>query len=59
MKLVEINGHVCVNVEKVNGLQSCGPDRTYIIMDNNKIEVGEAIYDVKKIIENAMKEDKE
>lgn len=57
MKLVEINVHTCINVEKVNGLQSCGPNCTYIITDNNKIEVDEPLYKVKKIIENAMREE--
>ena len=57
MQLVKINYCTFIDIEKVCGLESCG-NATYILMDNGgKIYISNlSLYEVKKIIENAIKE---
>jgi hypothetical protein len=58
MKLVQIDSDTFINIEKVCGLKSLGPDCTYIFfVGSNKIEVRASLYKVKTAIENAMREE--
>ncbi len=56
MRLEKIDNHTFIDVEKILGLRSGGPNHTYIYLEGVKeIEVECDLYKVKKIIENAMK----
>ena len=60
MKLVYIDNYTFINIEKVCGLKWASPNCTYIFTQgDNKIEVNKPLWEVKKIIENAMKEAEE
>lgn len=59
MRLVKVDNHTFINVEKILSLQAAGlfSEFTYIYVEGDeKIQIDKPLYKVKKIIEDAMKE---